>query len=385
MKQTLIKSILILAVTLFTTSCQTSQHDAASDSTSSDMINRDLQSSALATVKKTTARDLVLIYGGGTEKNQHWDPYAFHPYVVFQNEEGKYDWMFDGFLFLELCDDWDYSFTVGHGDKNKPAEKANWQTLIDKYFTKGLNIHSLDQAIDDATWSAGQPTSKRKVVIGIPEPLTEVGINWGMVDNVWLDFQYDFHKVSACQWFINEVEKRFQQENFRHLELDGFYWIGEAVADNHNVTLEVGKYLAAKKYSFTWIPWWKSPGYENPQKFGFSDTYLQPNYFFYDVPFSRLQMACDEAFINKTNLEVEFDDNALYFDDYRQKMHDYLDVYEKNNVYPSMKLAYYQAQNTVLKLYSYRDSHPHLGELYRKFCKIVTDRQKQVDPSYMKN
>jgi hypothetical protein len=333
--------------------------------------------------RKTKARDLVLIYGAGTEIGQQWDYYAFHPYVVYKNTLNQYDWMFDGFLLLELNDEWNYSFTVGHGDPTKPAQKANWNTLLDKYFATGRSLHALDQAIDDATWSAGQPPSKRKIVIGIPEPLKAVGINWGMVDGVWLNFQNDAHRTIACKWFIDQVESRFNSANFRHLVLDGFYWIGEDVGDAQNVTADVSSYLSTKNYCFTWIPWWQSPGYDHPQDFGFSDTYLQPNYYFYsNVPYSRLQDACNKAYANGTYLEAEFDDNVLYYAPYRTKMNEYLDVFASNNVFTSMKMTYYQSQSTILKLFTQKDYHPPLDTLYRKFCEIVTARQKVINPPY---
>ena len=217
MKSGLIYCILSLFLTISITSCSDSYsiQDKAENSNGA----KNLKSGVTLSAPKTKVRDLVLIYGAGTEKGQ------------------QYDWMFDGFLFLELSDDWDFSFTVGHGDPAKPAQKANWNTLLDKYFTQGRSLHALDQAIDDATWSAGQPPSKRKVVIGIPEPLETVSINWGMADGIWLDFQYESHRAAACRWFIDQAETRFNNANFRHLELDGFYWIGEAVENNPNVTL----------------------------------------------------------------------------------------------------------------------------------------------------
>ncbi len=335
------------------------------------------QTSTLATNNKI--RDMVLIYGGGTEKGQDWDFYSFHPYVVYKTDQQVYEWMFDGFLFLELSDDWNYSFTLGHGDPNKPAQKANWATLIDKYFETGRSLHELDQAIDDATWSAGQPPSKRKIVIGIPEPLTAVANNWGMAEGIWLNFQNPSHKTMACKWFIDEVRARFSSAAFRHLTLDGFYWIGESVEDNASTISAIGTYLSGYNLSFNWIPWWQSPGYTNPGALGFSDTYLQPNYFFYNVPVSRLQDACNAANTYGLGLEMEFDDNVLYFDPYRTKFNQYFDVFGQNNVFDTKKLTYYQSENTILKLWSSTD--PLHKVMYKRLSETVTRRQKLGIPT----
>lgn len=368
---------------LATTSCRKGFSDTGYEKTAA-ITATSTSANGTLTTPKTRARDMVLIYGAGTEGGQQWDYYAFHPYVVYKNKQNQYDWMFDGFLFLELNDQWNFSFTTGHGDPSKPALKANWNTLLDKYFSAGRSLHALDQAIDDATWSAGQPPAKRKVVIGIPEPLKSAGSNWGMANGIWLNFQNDAHRTMACKWFIDEVITRFDTAHFRHLVLDGFYWIGEAVGDASAVTQDVAAYLAPKNYCFTWIPWWQSPGYNNPQAFGFSDTYLQPNYFFYStVPYSRLQDACNAAYANNIYLEMEFDDNVLYYAPYRTKMNEYMDVFGSNNVYANMKLTYYQSQSTILKLFTQKDYHPPLDSIYRKFCEIITARQKVVNPPYM--
>ena len=331
--------------------------------------------STAASYHNNHIRDMVLIYGGGTNKGQVWDYYAFHPYVVYKNDQHVYEWMFDGFLFLELSDDLGFSFTVGHGDPAKPAQKANWATLIDKYFEQGRSLHELDQAIDDATWSAGQPPSKRRIVIGIPEPLTAVANNWGMAEGIWLNFQTAGHKTKACKWFVDEVSARFNAANFRHLTLDGFYWIGEAIEDNGTTIADMGSYLSGLNLSFNWIPWWQSPGYANPTALGFSDSYLQPNYFFYStVPFSRLQAACNAAITYGLGLEMEFDDNILYFDPYRTKFNEYLDVFGQNNIFDTKKIAYYQSESTILKLFT--STVPVHKTMYKRLCETVVRRQK---------
>lgn len=324
---------------------------------------------------KTTIRDLVLIYGGGSDRTQSWTKDAFYPYVSYENN-GADDWMFDGFLFLELHDNNGHAFTTGHAPN--PALKIHWQELIDKYFRTEVAISGLNNSIADMIAKAGQPDRKRKVIMGIPEPM-KGATEWGEIEGKMMDFSKDEDRITACKWFIDKVKEKFDQGNYTNLELEGFYWIAEEVDNTGTMISSIGEYLKEKEFTFIWIPWWKSPGYDNYEQYGFTDVYLQPNYFFYEVPYSRLQDACDEAKTHKINLEVEFNESVLGGNG--QKLYDYLEVFEQNDVYEAMKLAYYQSENTILKLY--QSVNPADKELYNLFCEIITKRQKAENPSYI--
>jgi hypothetical protein len=329
-------------------------------------------------VTKTSIRDLVLIYGGGADGAQTWTKEAFYPYVVYENNSA-FDWMFDGFLFLELKDGKGHAYTTGHAPE--PALKPHWEALMDKYFKPDFSFSALDQSITNAIGKAGAPARKHKVIVGIPEPM-KGATQWGEIDGKMLDFSKDADRIIACKWFIDQVKSKFSAAHYANIELEGFYWIAEEVENTAPIISSIGSYLEKSKSSFLWIPWWKSPGYDNYKPYGFSDVYLQPNYFFSnDVPYSRLQEACTEANKYKINLEVEFDERVLGGNG--QKLYDYLEVFEQNKVYDTRKLAYYQSENTILKLYQSQNVADK--ELYKRFSEIVTKRQKVDKPTYMGN
>ncbi|MFA4867733.1 MAG: DUF4855 domain-containing protein [Pedobacter sp.] len=329
------------------------------------------------TTLTTSIRDLVLIYGGGSDRAQTWNKDAFYPYVAAANNTA-YDWMFDGFLFLELNDGKGHAFTTGHAPD--PALKVHWQEMIDKYFAENLSIGALDQCVDGVIQKGTTLSRKRRISIGIPEPI-KTATAWGEVNGKMLDFSKDEDRITACKWFVDEVSKKFQERKYNHLELDGFYWIAEEVENTGTMIAAIGDYVQKKTLTFVWIPWWKSPGYNNYKPYKFTDVYLQPNYFFYDVPYSRLQDACDEAKKFKINLEIEFSEEVL--GGRGQKLYDYLEVFEKNDVYNTMKLAYYQSENTILRLYQSTNTADQ--ELYKLLKDIVTKRQKVENPPYLKN
>lgn len=322
-------------------------------------------------------RDLVLIYGAGTDRSQVWNKEAFVPYVAYKNGDAQ-DWLFDGFLFLEIFDKEGYSYTTGHG--TKPALKKHWQGLIDSYLNSELSAGALDKCIADVAAKEGTPSRKRKLTIGIPEPL-KGAVEWGEVDGKMLDFSKDEDRIAGCKWFVDEVIRKFQAANFKNVELEGFYWIAEEVVNTKTIIASIGTYLEEKEYTFSWIPWWKSPGYSDYSPYKFTDVYLQPNYFFStNVPYSRLQEACDEAKKYKINLEVEFDNAVLGGNG--QRLNDYLDVFEENSIYDEMKLAYYQEINTIQRLYE--STSPADKNLYKRLAEIIVKRQKQENPSYIK-
>lgn len=327
-------------------------------------------------VRKTAVRDLVLIYGGGADGPQTWTKEAFYPYVACENN-GAWDWMFDGFLFLELKDGNGHAYTTGHAPE--PALKEHWEQLIIKYFRKGYAFSALNDCIADVVVKAGNPSRKRKVIVGIPEPM-KAATQWGAIDGKMLDFSKDADRITACKWFIDQVKEKFTAAAYPNIELEGFYWIAEEVENTAPIIASIGDYLKKGKSTFPWIPWWKSPGYDNYKPYGFSDVYLQPNYFFSDdVPYSRLQEACDEARKHHINLEVEFDERVL--GGKGQKLYDYLEVFQQNKVYETMKLAYYQSENTILKLS--QSSNTADRDLYKRLCEIIVKRQKETAPAYM--
>ena len=58
-------------------------------------------------------RHLVLIYDGGTHRSIRWDSKHFAPYVS-ADVNGETDWLFDGFLFLEIKDGQGRGFASGY-------------------------------------------------------------------------------------------------------------------------------------------------------------------------------------------------------------------------------------------------------------------------------
>lgn len=316
--------------------------------------------------------DLVLIYDGGAHRNIKWNKDHFAPYV-FGETNGEEKWLFDGFLFLEIHNGQGRGFASGY--QALAARKVEWEHLLENYFAQGNAIHALNEQLGDIreTGRIQGKYKKRKIVISIPEPIPNQ-TDWGQLDGRSLQFFNKKDRLDACKWYIDYAEQLFQKANFEHVELVGFYWLAEEASNSRNLAADVADYLYEKKYDFYWIPYFNSDGYSEWKNLGFNVPYYQPNYFFNEnIPYSRLQEAFDRADKFQMNMEIEFDDRVLKNNKgWGYRLTDYLDVYEKNGVFDSLKVAYYQGGDAFYKLSQSEEDADQA--LYRRLIHLITLR-----------
>lgn len=340
--------------------------------------------------EKTYPSDMVLLYGGGHHRKPFcWDQDRMSSYVTFKDRSGKEHWLFDGFLLLEFMDPAvnggpGKTFVTGYkyqGEYMPSADKTDWQNLIDYYFMSGSGVDAIENAVAAAEKRIGAPQEKRKIVIGIPEPITFLysatksgGTSyWGMLDGKTLDFKNLRDRILACRWYIDEVRRQFYSKHFQHVELAGFYWVAETSQDTDTILKPLSKYLDQLDYSFKWIPFFNAAGYTRWKEYGFDAAYLQPNYFFNaSIPKSRLEEACDLALKYDMDMEIEFDEKVQVQYGFEYKLRDYMEVFRKRGIWASHRLAYYQGSWAVYVLS--RSGNTEEQELYQDFCSFVTGR-----------
>lgn len=316
------------------------------------------------------ANDLVLIYGGGAHRDVTWDKNHFEPYVTYKDQEGKEHWLFDGFLFLEITNGHQKIFATGY--YGTPATKVEWKALVDYYFAKDNAILALDKCVEEASKKLGKPKEKRKIVIGLPEPISSL-TDWGEADGKKLDFSNTLDRIAACKWYIDYVRENFNKANIKNLELAGFYWIAEEANHTRDILSQVAGYLNDRMYSFNWIPYWNASGYNEWQTLEFNYAYLQPNYFFNDkVPYSRLNEACTEAYKYKMDLELEFDLKAFADNgDKASRLYDYMNAFRENGILGKKRIAYYQDCDAI---YAFSKATKQQDiKLYHDFNKFVLE------------
>ena len=340
--------------------------------------------------KDKVPSDMVLIYGGsGHRQPLKWSGSYLKDYVIYTDRSGKKHWLFDGFLCLEFMYVnvptgnktfiTDYSY---EGVKLPSATKVEWQALIDYYFEVDGGLNAIEKAVDLASEEMGEsPKTKRKVVIGIPEPITNERysdsksstVYWGKVAGKELDFSNSADRLTACQWYVDEITERFKDKKYKNIELVGFYWVAEKAKHTRDLMSKLGAYLKGKDLTFNWIPYFNADGYSEWKSFGFDVAYLQPNYFFNDaIPESRLDEACDLAKRHKMGMEIEFDGNALESNGRGYKLENYMKAFKKYGIWESCPLAYYQG-SWALKWLKGSGSQ-YNQNLYHDFCEFVITR-----------
>ena len=347
-----------------------------------------------------TTTDAVLCYGASHHRNPFlWDKGRFAPYVTYVDPDGKEQWLFDGFIFLESQDvdrpdSGAYSFMTGVlRDTGVSAGKEQWQELIDYYFTKGNCVDALEQAVKEATARLGKAPCKRRVIMMIPDPTihrhyidtTTTMTYRGEPGGRRLDFNSNEDRVAACRWYIDQVRARFAQGDYKYIDLAGFYWIREIAAQPHDTEYsyhltrsdillpEIADYLHRLNYTFSWIPFYDARGHDDWRKFGFDQVYMQPNHYW--KPGNDLDSACMKINRAGTSIEFEFEASILsadpHSDIYRARMRKYMEYAKKHGIYGTRPLAYYQGSNALYDLSVSTDKTDR--EFFHEFCRFVVN------------
>src|SRR5690554_1555638 len=293
-------------------------------------------------VKILENNDMVLLYSGGSHRNYIWNEDLIEPYVTYKDKIGEEKWMFDSFLFLEIHNGDGKSFATGYTPV--PANQQDWKKLADHYFQSRYCLGALNRAIESAKDRIGEPTEKRKVVIGIPEPI-KTQKDWGSVRNgIILDFSKSSDRVAACKWYIDYTRQKFSEFDYDNLELAGFYWIAEEATNTREILSDLSSYLNDLKYSFVWIPYHGSDGAFEWKQLTFNYAYYQPNYFFNDArPISFLNKACEDAVRYGMDMEIEFDDRALVaHGNWGYRLENYMNAFKEYGIWENKRIAYYQ-------------------------------------------
>lgn len=316
-------------------------------------------------------KDMVLIYAGGTHRNV-WNKEELKPYVSVTDETDKQCWLFDGFLFLEIKNGQGRGFASYY--EKQGARKEEWTKLLNDYLTPGKVICALNDCVEEARKKNPKKFTKRKVVIGLPEPIPNQQ-DWGEVNGKKLDFSKVEDRLEACYWFVDTAIEMFKKAKLKNLELTGFYWIAEEATNSRTLAHNVGDYVRSKKKNFNWIPYFKSDGYQEWKTLGFDIAYLQPNYFFDNkIPYQRLDDACKLAAQNGMCMEMEFDDRALKKGGFASRLTDYMNAFEQHGVFNNLPIAYYQGGMAFYNLFHSKE--PEDNQLYMKLAKRIAERQE---------
>ncbi len=326
----------------------------------------------------TEISDLVLIYHGSTHRPD-WNVNEMRPYI-FRNEGGDFHWLFDGFLFLEIFDRIErYEWDPGFGYTT--ASREQWEWLLDRYFGESKGPDALESILDSLSKQGKKPLRPRRVVFSIPCPVSGF-TDWGEINGKIMDFNKPEDQIAAACWFTDRVLEKWEEKGYKHIHLDGFYWVHEAAGKDFAIIPEVKEYIKKKEMRLYWIPYWNAERADQWALLGFDCAYQQPNYFFNkDIPYQRLDDACIFGKQHDMGMEMEFDNNVVN-PEIHGRFYDYISAFETHGVWSERKVAYYEGGGAWMKMSQSDD--PEMEKMVAKLAEIIKDRQEKADREHMK-
>lgn len=319
--------------------------------------------------------DIVLVhYAMATRFKMTTD--QWQPYVVHTFSDGRKEWLFQGFVMLDLV--------VGKKDvihqlkKANPdyAQKSDWEAMINKLFLKGCMLEALDKTIEDNIKVIGAPPFKHKIIMGIPMPIKNQK-NWGMIGNKRIDFSKDKDRVLAVKWYIDEFLKEFGKRKYKNLELGGFYWIEEDTENTAGIPRPVSDYIHQLGYKHYWMPYLTAVGSAKWAENGFDYCYTQPGGYNFNVKrdISKVDQACQKAYQRGMGFVMEFEYSVIREPDtFVPRLNNCIDRFEKLGVYDTAAMAYYDGAKVIYYMSTNgSQKHPLRGAQLKK-VKAVMDR-----------
>lgn len=326
---------------------------------------------------------MVLIYQGGRQRPA-WAPEDLAPYVSYKDPRAqKEKWLFDGFLFIEFVNGKKHAFEEGL--QLTPADKNDWQDLLDRNFEPGHGLPALEQTITETESRIGKPLRPRQVVLTLPEPI-EGATNWGELDDHRLNFSNLTDRVTASTWYIGRALEKWHQLNPKHLTLAGFYFVPERTFGSNSEFLQhIAAEIHKRNYTFYWIPYWQARGAAQWKQHGFDVAWQQPNHFFHpEVPDSRLQQACDFARKNGMGMEFEMDSRLISKPEtFAQRFDAYLKAFENSGAKTNASITYYEGGGAVGQLA--KSKEPTMHNYYDRLARWIIDRQSLADQQATKS
>lgn len=175
--------------------------------------------------------------------------------------------------------------------------------FLEYLFEPDKQLDAFEQAVARAKQYIDDPDYKAKVVVMIPYPIpstTDFGDPFGTGTSLSFarfpqgdeaQFQARFGAIKA---YLAELDRRWNEKSYEHLEFVGLYWLAEAIdtSSDYRLLQEVSKLVEARGQTFLWIPYFSAAGWSQWKDAGFDAAIYQPNYMFNtNIPLSRFEEA----------------------------------------------------------------------------------------------
>lgn len=282
-------------------------------------------------------RDQFLWYSGPmSASNSHftdWTKEKASAFLAYKDIYGRIrDWFFSDILAIPVTQ----MITPSGFDQAGNARYVTKEDLLaylDFIFQEDTQLGAIDQAASEINRAL---RTNQKVRVNMAIPFIEESSNFGDIYNDGstlplraIDFadQVDDpssyegrlemarlafeNKKAAVRWYIEEVERRFQEAGYRNLVLNSFYWYHERIMEptgEAELIQATSQYLKDKGYYFTWIPYIGPGSAYLWRDLGFTTASVQPNFAFSNSKKAIFPAISDLARRTGGALEIEYDD-----------------------------------------------------------------------------
>lgn len=320
---------------------------------------------------------------GASHLGRH-TPEDFKPYVAYYDTDGNIkDFFFDSYLFLPCVTKGPSGARI-HYDATNPTKAIDWVDYVNDTFNEGTNVDALEVAFGEAKQKLGDSERKAGVVFSILYPAYGQK-DFGELGGKTLDFSKLEDRKYAIKWIIDEQIKLYNEGNYQHLDLFGFYWLEEYLVPNGNKQENRQLYIYASEYlhslglKFIWIPWYRAEGYKEWKQLGFDISCMQPNMYWQAVPTAnRVEDTVSECKLYGMGTEIEIDGKALVGPEYYNRYLDYLEGGMNKGAMGTVKM-YYQDAKSGVYYQAWKSKDPRARSVYDLTYKYAKGTLTQED------
>ena len=365
-----------------------------------------------APVSPREFHDLSLV--GYWHREPHvWDAARFAPHVSWKAPDGTEQWLFEGFLFIEGSD-WVHGKNLALSPEGESADKAVWQYQLDLWLGPDGCVANLEKACAAAAARMGAPARKRGVIVGIPDAIMfQFFYDKKSSTTYWgdgLDFSRTEDLLKAYYWYVDTARKMFAALGCQYLELSGFYTTSEGLdlpVDNgwncqykhwEEIIPALSGYCNAAGQGLYWIPYHMGPGYKHWKELGFTQAWMQPNWY-WDLkhegrhPFPKTIAAIKEADMSGMELEMEYSgvaaemtggkkapdgEGRMIYNEadvpaLQDRLRHYMQEFKDAGFFGRKSIALYSGSNAFTQLAS--SPLPQDQALYNDICRFVLENR----------
>ncbi len=214
--------------------------------------------------------DMVLIY------SRDWTTERLKPYLTYVDAEGNSkDTLFDAFCLLKLSSNDGSNLASYKSDMTI----SDWTEYIAEIFdAEDADVKVLNETAKQASIDLNMPDYKANLVIMIPFP-TAQATSFGTLNGRSLDLSVEADWQYLIDWYLEEIETKFNNGNYEYLDFKGFYWVNESPDEQEKITYFTDK-VREMGYKSYWIPFFHSVGFFWNEDLGFDAVTLQPSHYF---------------------------------------------------------------------------------------------------------